>query len=188
MGLCVSSNVYLLYLLYLSPYSPLFTFIQQTLPLFTQGNVRGRRHRILFRNRDSQRSRLCLALPACFCVRSRSHAQSVNRNLVFHLIFVVRSQTCSESFVYYNFELCDIRSAEEAQNPFPKPARLAAKSLRGPKSTPFRSADTPACEGGRIGRPTHTHTPQVQSTNKQHLVHLDVRLSVYLLGCSSYNL
>ena len=112
MGLCVSSNVYLLYLLYLSPYSPLFTFIQQTLPLFTQGNVRGRRHRILFRNRDSQRSRLCLALPACFCVRSRSHAQSVNRNLVFHLIFVVRSQTCSESFVYYNFELCDIRSAE----------------------------------------------------------------------------
>ena len=45
-------------------------------------------------------------------VRSRSHAQSVNRNLVFHLIFVVRSQTCSESFVYYNVELCDIRSAE----------------------------------------------------------------------------
>ena len=40
------------------------------------------------------------------------HAQSVNRNLVFHLIFVVRSQTCSKSFVYYNFELCDIRSAE----------------------------------------------------------------------------
>ena len=108
----VRDNPSLLYLLYLSPYSPLFTFIQQTLPLFTQGNVRGRRHRILFRNRDSQRSRLCLALPACFCVRSRSHAQSVNRNLVFHLIFVVRSQTCSESFVYYNFELCDIRSAE----------------------------------------------------------------------------
>ena len=47
-GLCVSSNVYLLYLRYLSPYSPLFTFIQQTLPLFTQGNVRGRRHRIPF--------------------------------------------------------------------------------------------------------------------------------------------
>ena len=50
------------------------------------------------------------------------------------------------------------RSREEAQNLFPKTARLAAKSLRGPKSTPFRSADTPACEGGRIGRPTHTHT------------------------------
>ena len=49
------------------------------------------------------------------------------------------------------------RSREEAQNLFPKTARLAAKSLRGPKSTPFRSADTPACEGGRIGRPTHTH-------------------------------
>ena len=34
-------------------------------------------------SQSSQRSRLCLALPTCFCVRSRSHAQSVNRNLVF---------------------------------------------------------------------------------------------------------
>ena len=60
-GLCVSSNVYLLYLLYLSPYSPLFTFIQQTLPLFTQGNVRGRRHRILFRKRPGSPPSPCEA-------------------------------------------------------------------------------------------------------------------------------
>ena len=30
------SSISFIYLLYLSPYSPLFTFIQQTLPLFTQ--------------------------------------------------------------------------------------------------------------------------------------------------------
>ena len=77
-----------------------------------KANGRDTSSQTLKRQSGSQRSRLCLALPACFCVRSRSHAQSVNRNLVFHLIFVVRSQTCSESFVYYNFELCDIRSAE----------------------------------------------------------------------------
>jgi len=74
------------------------------------------------------------------------HAQSVNRNLVFHLIFVVRSQTCSESFVYYNFELCDIRSAEpmhasrksnhasvqHSRLPFPKTNSLGVWDARHP--------------------------------------------------------
>ena len=34
--------------------------------------------RDLKRQSDSQRSRLCLALPTCFCVRSRSHAPASN--------------------------------------------------------------------------------------------------------------
>ena len=50
------------------------------------------------------------------------------------------------------------RSREEAQNPFPKTARLAAKSVC--------VYQDPYVGEGRWAAYTHTHTPQVQSANQ----------------------
>ena len=61
------SSISFIYLLYLSPYSPLFTFIQQTLPLFTQFEGGG----------TESFSETCCPKPCAFITHAtrQSHAQ-----------------------------------------------------------------------------------------------------------------